>query len=783
MLNNRYLLKRDRIFLDTKPGLVPESPVDIAGAVLPYLHLSFYPLHVPRLYAAFETAKGDRVLMLESSAFSMAVSTTVSAIGETSIPMLLPTLATIWTDVPPLRQLSWLWQIAQMWESFQDEQVAATLLNDDLVRVDGSVVRLLELTADSGRLALAQDGTDVPTLVSLAHTWQPLAIAADLSVRDFLTQLCDRLEQGQLNAQQLCDRLELAITTCAKEQGVAYDLAVYTDQGPTRKRNEDACFPESGTSLALKSEQTTAAPQLLIVCDGIGGHQGGDIASKLAIATIRAQLAPLTSSDSPDLTSIEIMLTIEQAICAANDEISAQNDRAQRQARDRMGTTLVLALIKGAEVYIAHLGDSRAYRIGQHSCQQVTLDDDVASRQVRLGGSLYREMLNQPGAGSLVQALGMGPSKMLRPTVQRFVIDESCGFLLCSDGLSDSDRVEQFWISVLKPLVDGENKADKIAQQLVSIANKYNGHDNVTVGLLATRVLHSSERRVPAALVTQPKAEKAPVKTVVLSSPHASPTQLEQPTTKRLKPRSVSSMPPETSLVEGAASTQTANQITLQKVGLIVLLLAVFATLAYTLLPGLSGDLLPPSSDESPADTSGADDDQSILPVPESPTASVDFAVSDYLLIRQLDGVGIRSTPAATEDDGEASLFDPSQLLLYPNPVVLDNGAAENVISGTISTGGVARVLDKQTAENQTAWVQLEVCSIPSGADLTEAPGTDRPDAATRPLGGSLNRPESTEIDQPLFLPPESTGWVLEAELSRFAEPITVQSEQIGSCD
>ena len=783
VLSDRYLLKRDRIFLDTKPGLVPEAPVEISKAALPYLRLSVYPLHVPRLYAAFETADGDQVLMLESSAFSMAVSTDL----ETSIPRLLPLLVSNWAEAPPLRQLSWLWQIAQMWEGFQDEQVAPTLLNDELVRVDGSVVRLLELTANLDRLDLAQSGTGAPTLVSLANSWEPLATTAHPSVRAFLTELCDRLEQGQFTGEALCEQLELAITTCAKDQGIAYDLAVYTDQGPTRNRNEDACFPENGTSLSLTSEQTTAAPQLLIVCDGIGGHQGGDIASKLAIATIRAELAPLLSSDSAnaDLSSSEITLAIEQAICAANDEISAQNDQAQRQARERMGTTLVLALVRGAEVYIAHLGDSRAYRIGQHNCQQVTLDDDVASKQVCLGGSLYREMLIHPGAGSLVQALGMGPSQMLRPTVQRLVLDENCVFLLCSDGLSDSDRVEQFWMSVLKPLVNRESKVDIVAQQLVSLANKYNGHDNVTVGLLAGQVLHTSERMLPRTLAPLPKAVSPPGETVVLSQAHASQTQLELPPTKRLKPRTVSSKAPsETSPLAGAAPTRTAGRLTRQKLGLIILLLAVFAALAYAILPGLRGRLLPASPNEQPADTGGADAEQSLLPVPDSPIATLDLAVGNYLRLRQLDGVGIRSTSVGTENDSDAALSDSSQLLLYPKPVVLANGVAEDVIPGTISTGGIVRILNKQTAETQGAWVQLEVCSIPSGADLTEVPvETDTPEASNRPPDGSLNRPESTEVDQPLFLPPGSRGWALEVQLGRLAEPITdLQSEQIGSC-
>ncbi len=790
LLNDRYLLKSDRIFLDTKPALLPESPADIPAAVLPYLHLSVYPLHMPRLYAAFETAapkptessteSSTPVLMLESSALSTA--STMSA--EPKVPSLLPVLSKRWAEAPPLRQLSWLWQLAQMWESFQSEQVAATLLSDDLVRVDGSVVRLLALS-DSSTL----DQSTPSTLVSLARSWQPLAAQAHSSIRFFLTELCDRLEQSQINAEQLCEQLGLAMSVCAQEQEVTYDLAIYTDQGPTRKRNEDACFPQNGTSLTLVSKETRASPQLLIVCDGIGGHQGGDVASKLAIATIKTQLEPVVFEKSTEISSTEIMQAIERAICAANDEIAVQNDQAHRQARDRMGTTLVLALIRGAEVYIAHLGDSRAYRISTRNCQQVTLDDDVASRQVRLGGSLYREMLTQPGAGSLVQALGMGPSQMLRPTVQRFVIDENCVFLLCSDGLSDSDRVEQFWDSVLRPLVSREvnrgvpgerttaKQVDTVAQQLVSLANKYNGHDNVTVGLLNAQVLHISERMVPktlASLLSQ--AVTAPSQTKVLSQPQSG--QLE------------------TELVSGASDTssdsirstsQRSHQNSLQKIGLIVLLLALFGGLAYTIFPGLRENLLPGSTNQP--ETVGdvdADTDQPALAPPKPPTAPIDFVVGDYLRIRQSDGVGIRSTPA--DEDAAAGAVDAnsaSQLLLYPRPVSPANASAGNVIPGTIPTGGIARVLDKPTTGNQTAWVQIKVCSIPSGDDLSKVPAeTDAPNAVNSPPEGSFNRPESTELDRPVFLPPDSVGWALSSNLAGFAELITeLQPVQMGSCE
>ncbi len=93
-----------------------------------------------------------------------------------------------------------------------------------------------------------------------------------------------------------------------------------------------------------------------------------------------------------------------------------------------MGTTLVMALAHIHELYVAHVGDSRAYWITRTGCYQVTLDDDVACREVRLGYSLYRDALEQVAAGALIQALGITSSNTLHPTVQRFPVDEDCVF-------------------------------------------------------------------------------------------------------------------------------------------------------------------------------------------------------------------------------------------------------------------------------------------------------------------------------------------------------------------
>ena len=141
LFNRRYLLKSDRIFLDTQPGLVPESLPELPDFLMPYLHLSAYPLHTPRPYAVMPSSDKESgknyVLMLESSALSES-GAELGAASDYSAqsPSLLPELSASWADAPPLRQLSWLWQIACLWDAFDAEQVASTLLNGSFLRVD-----------------------------------------------------------------------------------------------------------------------------------------------------------------------------------------------------------------------------------------------------------------------------------------------------------------------------------------------------------------------------------------------------------------------------------------------------------------------------------------------------------------------------------------------------------------------------------------------------------------------------------------------------------------------
>ncbi|MBE9069601.1 protein phosphatase 2C domain-containing protein, partial [Leptolyngbya cf. ectocarpi LEGE 11479] len=484
-LDKRYSWQHQQVVLDTQPGLPPPSPEPIPPHVWPYLMLAPHSLHVPQPYDLVSDSAGHEILLLDTPAI---------AVPAGDKPKLLPSLVADWPKASPLRQLNWLWQVAGLWPDFIEQQVAGNLLLSDHLRVQGSLVRLSELAIDP----------QPPTLKALGASWKKLVPQAQHSIRDFLASLCTQLIQGEISTPEvLVTCLDQAMAETAVGYQMDSQLSVMTDQGPSRKRNEDACYPPSGMvqrhAIGPKVSSGQERPLLLLVCDGIGGHEGGDVASQLAIATIKQELIPLLEwlADQPLHDPGTVTLAIEQAIWAANDNISQHNDQGMRQARDRMGTTLVMALIVGVHIYIAHIGDSRAYRISANSCQQITFDDDVAAREVRLGYGFYADVAHRPGTGALIQALGMGSSATLHVTVQRLILDDDIVLLLCSDGLSDYDRVEQFWQAQLLPVLTGKTKPANAVSHLVQLANTHNGHDNVRVGIVAGHSQASNPPIIP----------------------------------------------------------------------------------------------------------------------------------------------------------------------------------------------------------------------------------------------------------------------------------------------
>ncbi|WP_462161871.1 PP2C family protein-serine/threonine phosphatase, partial [Microcystis aeruginosa] len=485
LIDDRYLVKQPQIVLDTKPAQAPQAPDEPPSWLSLYLKLLPFRLHIPQVYG-YIPSPDERLNMdiwlLEYGTIPL------DETGELIYPELLPTLAEVWSQASDLRQIHWLWQMAKLWHPLQKKAVVSSLLNPSLTRVNNQLLQLLELSKDE---------VTAPNLRDLGTLWTGLIPTAAANIQDFLTSLTQELESGDLDRQEsLITILDYALQHYGAGQERTYEIFTCTDTGPLREHNEDACYPPTNQVLTLGHGQNpfdkAQGKPLAIVCDGIGGQEGGEIAAQLAIKTLPREINQSPTTDIevyPDSCS----LVLEQAIRVTNDLISQRNDQESRQDRRRMGTTLVMAFGHAEEMYAAHVGDSRIYWITTHSCHQVTVDDDLASREVKLGYLLYRDAIQYPNAGALVQALGMSSANNLHPTVQRLIVDQDCVFLLCSDGLSDYDRVEQYWDIEILPLLRGEKSVTAVGESLLQLANQKNGHDNSTIALVYCRVVPAAE--------------------------------------------------------------------------------------------------------------------------------------------------------------------------------------------------------------------------------------------------------------------------------------------------
>lgn len=469
----RYAVITPRLLLDLHPYFPPKMPGDdgygdadkIPDYLLPYLKLIPQQLHIPQLYGQLSSD----LWLLE-----------LGSLPDPVVPVgdhLLPTLSQGWSQANALRQANWLWQMARLWEPLLAQGVASSLLRGELVQVNGPVVRLRELHPDQ----------QPPTLAQLGQVWAGLEPAAPW--REFFQGLCQQLQGGEMrDGAALIACLDGAIAALASPYQYRYGAIARTDAGPTRDHNEDACHPPQPQQFTGNEPE----PPAVIVCDGIGGHAGGEIASQIAIETIQQRLQEAISAPLPEANggqNVDLIRTaLQQAIAEANDKICQRNDAENRQERERMGTTVVTAVAQRASLNLGYVGDSRIYWITRSGCYQLSLDDDVAAREVRLGYAFYRDAVSFPGGGALIQALGMGPANRLYPNLDRLILDEESLILLCSDGLSDYDRIEQYWQTELLTVLQGQQDLPTAVERLVAIANQKNGHDNVTVGLLHCQV-------------------------------------------------------------------------------------------------------------------------------------------------------------------------------------------------------------------------------------------------------------------------------------------------------
>ncbi len=474
-IGDRYEVIAPQIWRDHTPEQPPQTPDSLPEGVVPYLQAHQHRLHIPGVYDIVTQPGGAPWILLENAPIN-------SRAGQ-----LYPALTAVWMEASSQRQMSWLWQLWQLWQSLSALGVAGSLLDPDNIRVEGWRVRVLQLVADAS----------APTLEDLVQSWEALTSTAQSTIEPLLKNVCQAVLAGDMAADQFAIDLNYLLLKESAQSRFRFRAAGATSPGPSHSRNEDACYPE-GEQLEIPT------PRIALVCDGVGGHEAGEVASHTAVRSLQLQLQGLLAESGYDENAVPpsvITQQIKAAIRVVNDLMNSQNDQQGRSDRQRMGTTLVMTLVvpqrlrtpdgwlQVDELYIAHVGDSRAYWITPDYCHQLTIDDDIAGRETHAGRSFYTALRDRPEAGALTQAIGTRNSQHLFPHVQRFIFAEPGVLLLCSDGLSDNNRVEAAWANYIGLIIKEIISLKSAVDSWIELANQKNGHDNVSVVLLQAKPL------------------------------------------------------------------------------------------------------------------------------------------------------------------------------------------------------------------------------------------------------------------------------------------------------
>ena len=222
--------------------------------------------------------------------------------------------------------------------------------------------------------------------------------------------------------------------------------------GKVRSKNQDSY-------LTLKEDD-----YILAVADGMGGHRAGEVASAIAIETIRQY-----QGQQEDIRQM-----LNDIIITANENIIEQ--QRENPEYKGMGTTLTIALVRDDLLYIGHVGDSRAYLFRNQDLLQITTDHSLVNELLKSDQITEEEARNHPQKNILLQALGT--EKDLEPEVSCFSLEESDLVLLCTDGLTNMLTEDE-----ICQVLEGEECLQDKVEILVEQANEEGGLDNITVVL------------------------------------------------------------------------------------------------------------------------------------------------------------------------------------------------------------------------------------------------------------------------------------------------------------
>ncbi len=244
-------------------------------------------------------------------------------------------------------------------------------------------------------------------------------------------------------------------------------IGVATDTGRRRKHNEDSWL------VYKPDDQSVAGPKGLLcaIADGMGGAAAGEVASRLALASLRDYYVSSLPADG-------MVDTLRKAVQAAHR--SVRDKASENPEYGGMGSTLTALILKNNTVFVGHVGDSRAYHVRKNRVIQLTQDHTVTAELLRRGELPPEEARNHPRQHVLTQAVGAAREPLVefasRPIKPGDVL------VLCTDGLHNYISDDE-----LRNIVFSKRHPQRVAEHLVNLANERGGRDNITVIVIKTR--------------------------------------------------------------------------------------------------------------------------------------------------------------------------------------------------------------------------------------------------------------------------------------------------------
>lgn len=254
-----------------------------------------------------------------------------------------------------------------------------------------------------------------------------------------------------------------------------YEFFARTDPGRVRANNEDAVDIDTQARIA-------------VLADGMGGYNAGEVAARMATSFVRTEMARWLAQAPQPLSQHDVRRALE--ICVSNANQAIYDSAQSNPQYSGMGTTLVAGVFCGAQLILAHVGDSRAYRLRAGKLTQITRDHSWLQEQVDAGWLTPEQAAQSAGRNLVTRALGAESTVAVE--INEFQIAPGDLILMCSDGLS-----EMLSSADIAALAGGGAPLDDKTSALIAAANAHGGRDNISVLLVQaqSKTLSAAQRK------------------------------------------------------------------------------------------------------------------------------------------------------------------------------------------------------------------------------------------------------------------------------------------------